>query len=798
MKTIDVFCVLLCLLSGGVRAEVSMPHEADYSSMWWAEGFPSVVSGAAWHRCIQTGYFAMMQDTESLDIRHLGPLSTGKSYLQSVSSGGPDWTGIPSAKLDLEVTVEGTVYRAVAGGAHSRFKGPRLIAAGRYVQRADVTDVVFESASGQRLDAEGRFETVAWPDRLSLILAVRPGRDASSGKSRAAWTSGSMRIGLNSALGQLERQQDIVPGQADWSEVALCMNPVNFIPAAADRTLEITAAEVRTGRPRSVAYEPGFGWHRVDLNGIDPIVPHRDSNDAMERVKLVLKNSGDTESVARLLFEKSGHGFRHRTGSSITGVSTVLRDADGNPTGRPVQLSKNWHRHDEGGVYSGTWFHGFSMVRVPPGETLELELSLVYGHWGGVAAASHAQLSLIGWGSNQRWDESALGAWGESICYEPEQVQRRNSIMDVRPLMVDGMKSGRPWTWTTNVGGGDYFRLYDAAGNQVIHSAMQAAYSRYGPCLTEVTYAGKVGAGITHSATVSLARTDDVVRGTYRLRLDVSAPTEFSRLALFQVGSDTYNSTAEKKLAWGNEHGVAKEWDATWSGDTYRTQPIECTGEMPWVSLHDAVSSEGDATANRGFMIRAWSARLGGKEAMPWIAERGLKSTSSIIDVVPPPGTRQLEPGDFVEATIEHVVVPQFARHYYGPNEALRLALTKSENTSAMIQREARGNHRRIEKGSSGAVTRLYPDVCVRVEDDVAEYTLHGGLGYIPLTFDNLSRAHGYVLTVNDMPIDQSVHGNDFWQCDYDAAIRRWSQTYNIPASGDGASPLKIRFAPAR
>ncbi len=139
----------------------------------------------------------------------------------------------------------------------------------------------------------------------------------------------------------------------------------------------------------------------------------------------------------------------------------MLRDADGNPTGIPVQLSKNWHTKPEGGVYSGTWFHGFSQVRLPAGATVELELTLSYGHWGGVPAASHAQLSLIGWGSNQHWSQSAIGAWGESICYEPEQQQANCTITDVRPVMVTVGKDGPQWRWTGNVGGGDFFRCFD-------------------------------------------------------------------------------------------------------------------------------------------------------------------------------------------------------------------------------------------------------------------------------------------------------------------------------------------------
>ena len=49
-------------------------------------------------------------------------------------------------------------------------------------------------------------------------------------------------------------------------------------------------------------------------------------------------------------------------------------------------------------------------------------------------------------------------------------------------------------------------------------------------------------------------------------------------------------------------------------------------------------------------------------------------------------------PGDYVDAVIEHVIVPQHAADYYGPNRALRTALEKDQDTWRMIHREAVGN----------------------------------------------------------------------------------------------------------
>ena len=165
---------------------------------------------------------------------------------------------------------------------------------------------------------------------------------------------------------------------------------------------------------------------------------------------------------------------------------------------------------------------------------------------------------------------------------------------------------------------------------------MKAPNLRPGPCLTEVEYAGRLGDGITHSSTVSLARTDDIVRGIYRLRLDVQKPIDFSRFVVFQVGADTYNFTRELKMALGDESGILKEWKTQWGGNQYRTEPIALTGSTPWISLHERVAEESEklsSGANRGIVIRSWKARLGGEDAQPWVAERGLTTEDLVMEV---------------------------------------------------------------------------------------------------------------------------------------------------------------------
>ena len=986
-----------------------MPRVEDYTHMWWAEGFPAHSSAAPWRRVIQTGRYAIALDTDTLRIPHFGAVPRGVSYAEAARADNRAWQRLPPAELGLSITTDSKTYRCTAGGKWTDFTGPRLVESGRVLQRADVTDLVFTADDGARLNVEARFETVAWPDRLALILAARPGllsipageacfglvgggfgldgtnhleiphspeldpeqftlefwafvpvdcqvsrrthpwlvcknrneqaegnygivildgrpqarlnigggregmfaadgrarlqieqwshlamsydgeslrlyvngelsgerktghrrvpgRDglafgrrqdncgdgyhfrgvvdeirfydraltpaevrgrfqkpeaglkpvrewsfrangtASATRPGEQWQDTTMELSLTTRKGAL-RQRGEAPQRGtwsapDWREVALALDPVAFEAYDAASPVSVRAAELPAGKALLADHDAARGWHRVDLDGIEPIVPsggHEKHNDALERVKLVLSNPTDREQTARLLFEKTASGFRQRVGSAITGMSAVLRDAEGHPTGIPVQLSKNWHGRPEGGVYAGQWFHGFSQVHLAPKTAAELELTVAYGHWGGVAAASHAQLCLIGWGSNQLWDESALGSWGETICYEPDQAQGRCSILDVRPVMVRSMNRDVPWSWTHNVGGGDLFRLFGAAGKHVPPARMRTAYERYGPCVTEVIYAGRLGEGIEHAATVTLARTDDLVRGVYRLRLDVSKPVEFSRFVIFQIGADTYSYTRERKMALGNETGLLKEWATQWGGDTYRTEPAECTGRVPWVSLHEAEARRGPgqqgAWANRGIVIRSWKARLGGRPAAPWMAEHGVKACgadTSTLDLVPPPGVTRLRRGDFVEATIEHITVPQFAADYYGPNEGLRAALREWQNSWRMIHREAVGNDRRVEV-KTGRLEGLHPAVCVRTSRDEAELTLTGGLGYVPVTFSGLASPRGQALWLDGQPVNQSVHGNDYWQTDFDPTTRRWSRTWNVPIAD--CNPHTIRLS---
>lgn len=1016
-----------CAADHGLLPPQAWPTIGDYTTVSWLDGFPGRATGAPWQRCIRTGRYAFVLDTEMMTVPHLGSVEA-VPYSVAVRSNASAIAGLPTAELGLFVQTDGTTYRCVGSHAWDGLAGPRLIESGRWLQRNDVDGLRFQSNDGAFLNVNARFEVVAWPDRLALILAVQPGfeaivpgracfgrvgggfgldganefvvpevaavdparftfecwvyappdfdaatkalpwlvcngpheeadgiygitlrggvpharliigggrdnsflvsaggrltleawnhvaltydgatlkiflngrlggekrveRDRMAGAARrlvfgrrgdnsgdgyhfkgaidevaiydrplsaeeirsrfrepekplqsgaaaftesfdpqvkalptrpqAQWHAGTMAIRLKAGEQEIQQKIDLPEGAAaaDWHEAAVVFDPANLSAVTAtalpEPAVTVTVVGITTDPQESapalpVTYDQVRGWHRIDLNGVEPMLPPegkrgptvaagegevlRDPrNDVLDRARLVLSNRTDQTETVRLCFEKTTFAGA-RVGSAITGLSAILRDTAGQPNGIPVQLSKNWHYGRGGSPYDGQWFHGFTQLRLPAKSTIHLELVMAYGHWGGVPAASHAQLSLLGWGQNQLWEESAMGSWGESICYEPDQVHVGASILDVRPLLVRSLPDGKPWRWTGNVGGGDFFRIETVDGSRLWRRNMKADYVRPGPCLTEVTYAGQLGSGIDHAETVSLGRTDDIVRGTYRIRMDVREPVDFSRCVIFQIGADAYSYSKAKQIAVGNAAGLGREWEAQWGGDAYKAAPTECIGAIPWVSLHGVDSNDDEMPIGpRGLVIREWRAVLGGSDARPWIAEHG---TSSTIDIVPPPGVTRLEPGDFVEATIEMLVLPRSAEEYYGPNAALREAVRGMANSWQMVHREAVGNDRRLDV-TRGVLERSWPDVRIRVDDGVAKFTLHGGMGYVPLTFIGLASHRAGELQIDGKVVDQSVHGGDFWQTDYDPATQRWSQTFTVvagAASPADRGPMKVFF----
>jgi hypothetical protein len=618
----------------------------------------------------------------------------------------------------------------------------RFVESGRFFQRVVIEGLTFADAEGNPFKGAARLEISTWPDRLAFRL--ESDSDATL----------ELRHGEKKVSGSRSVLLEVIAGDSK---------------AVVESELAVTRDEALGCHRLALPEKP---WSNASGTGYP--VEHLDR---IDRWRVTLRNDNDKPTIARLMFTQQEH-------LPITGFTPMLCEPDGTPTGLPVQISKNWHTLAGKGrlPHDGKWFHGFAYVHVPAKSRRELVFQMVYARYGGVCAASHAQLCLIGWGHNQFWDEVAVGSFGENICFEPGRVQRRCFITDVRPLMTLPAEPGaKKWGWAMNGGGGDFLLWMDPKGQYQKMIGTRTDYRAYGPCLTDVSYSEESSGGeIAARMDVSVPATNDHLRTFLRLRYDVKKPVRWQRLAFFQLGADFYNEVPARRVAIGDVTGLREEWEPPRAKDKFDRVAMPLAGEGAWVSVHGVelkALKKGQAHASRGFIVRSWRAVLGGKPAAPHVStfctewSKGNHKTS--VELAPPPGISELLPGDFVEAELELVIFPADAAAYYGPDKQLGEFLTREADTWRPVHREAKGNTLQ-PVSKHGVITKNYPLIIAVDDQQRAMVAVQGGLGHLPVVFTGLKASNGYRMLVNGKPVRH-------WQTDYDAESKTWRRTCNVP-----------------
>jgi hypothetical protein len=512
-----------------------------------------------------------------------------------------------------------------------------------------------------------------------------------------------------------------------------------------------------------------------------------DEHNWYNRHRLVINNENTTAVSIPIAYDGSGNAAFY-----ITGGSPMLRDEDGEPTGAPIQISKNWHE-------TPYWYHLYSALELEPGSHA-FEHTFAHSKWGEAYAVAHAQLALIGWGYNQQWDESSIGAFGESITYDPDITLARSQVDDVRPFLVD---SAGEWTWTGNVGGASFLVYEPAEGYSSFAShqlgRMRTHYEYTGPNLTNVVYAGVSRDGkIEATISTQLGRTDDMVRAYYHLEYTFLEDVTYDRLALFQVAADRYGDNGFTRFAYGDETGVTYDEEISdhettgYASDSDRG--IELTGDAPWVMLYASDLDSGtlpENGANIGYIVRSYEANIGGVETTtPHINITQTYNTYSQMAFelgVPYDASDPVIPeGSTVSATVEYLVPPAEKDVYYGESDYLTDLDDECFENTDMFMLLADENQLEVT-ATVGELARTYPvELDASAGETAVQFTLTGGLGYVPITIHGLARPDGWVFEQEQSDgsweeIDQEVEGNDYWQAYYDAASDGYDLIFNLP-----------------
>ncbi|MDR1094685.1 MAG: hypothetical protein LBL66_11120 [Clostridiales bacterium] len=819
---------------GGERPKEEIPVSAgelerDYAYMWHKDGLNA--GGEQTRIALQTERYALFVDYRTGKLVKAGLYDSSERYDEA------DESSLDSVDMDFKLRTDDSWLTAAAFPWHAR-----MIHSGRNVNTLDYVEIRYPGQGDNRIgrveytslkmhfaisyELFSKVEDVA---DLAYTIAIEgySGTPVLNGRGmKYADGAGdgfvfikdandsAIEFSFDGGALTVEKSAVSMPARSHKGFAVIAVPIKGGSMSGVDEYLATETLQMTAGIVGGAGLTPRFnsktGVWEINVNNVS-VGDQKTENGrkGMERVLFSILGGTDTRVV--IGFMKDTSAF------SVTGFSPMLRDADTlEPTGEQVQISKNWHSHSNNPSdfnyapndsprrkCEGVWYHGFAAIEVSAGDVAEREYTCVYGNWGETYAASHAQLCLIGWGGDQLWDESALGSWGESVTYDPDIGQNRSMIDDVRPFLVS---MSEQYGWSGNVGGADFLNYIDAetGENKIINQ--KVTYRTQAPNVTNVNYSGvtadkKISAGIT----INMGRTNDVVRTYYTLKYTFNDDVRLGKLSLFKLAADGYADNGYTKYAYGDADGILERDKAAAVDIGYPagSSVQDARAEQFWFGLYN--STVGEEGGDVMFTVRKFNASIGGQTyGKPGYRFAGTNNNGyrqqSCELTVPSAAGGVVPKGSTVEMTVEYAIVPGVADKYYGKADYL-LDLKNSGDmgtADALFQQAAKGKI--TVAASKGTVKNGVGPVIVSADGasgSVAEFTVTGGLGYVPVLIDGLASYKNWQLQVRDgdewADVNQSLSGvgTDYYQAYRDAGSGKYQLGFNVPncaASSLGSS----------
>jgi hypothetical protein len=759
------------LLLVGICAVELCASGSAYTFSCWQNGWRKNVNDhSADIFGIETSRYGFTLDLADFSKVRFGMLANPVSYEQALAHKAEKLKELPLAQLLIELDVDGISYRAQTCKAGKEkgvkhLQDVRMWESGRYVQHYDFLELDIRDATGEQLGCDADLDVVAWPASLTFNLNISPVHP---------FKHAILRLGLKSEAGTWSREEKV---EGLWQQdVTKSISMTCRVPATSPVPSANISVTSENGQRFPVHFDRTKHCYVASVNRLKRNWPtgYTDIRH-YDEFKITIDSSNTNDPVPFLL--------DMRPPANVTGLCPILCHEDGRPTGIPMQLSKNWHYKP-----MGSYLMAYAMLPVKAPATYLLRV--VYGFYGTLPSASHAQLSLIGYGGHGRWDQLAIGCWGETICFDMDMSLVDVAITDIRMLMTRNGVDGKKWSWTDAGWGGDWLNIRDGSQKKYFLNSLKTAYLSQGPCLTDVKYEGYYGKNheVDFKARIQTLRTDDYSRTFQSLRYQFTRDVSAQRIWLFKLGRTSHYTTPQ--IAYGNSDGCIENLDVpeTLKKKQLFLDKVKLTGSAPWwVALPGAVqtSDRNWGTGYRALIIRDFQAHISGKTfTHPPISAPVFSSGPSNLDIelLPPAGITDFSRGDRIALDLELITLPRVADDYYGLDQAFRTHLTENPTSWKTTYREAIGNDLEV-KVTGGRTVQNYPLV-IQVEKPEVTVSIKGGIGAIPMRFEELKSCVGLrlyqIVNGEPIPFDQTVHGNDFWQTDYNPAQDTWSITYNI------------------
>ncbi len=596
-------------------------------------------------------------------------------------------------------------------------------------------------------------------------------------------------------------------------------------------SLEITATQTSPGnRTQEVTYDATRGMYSIDVNNAFSVDEGKftdTSIDIYEKVRFTLKNPTDTPVRIPVQFVKDQP-------LAVTGPSPMLLDATtGEPSGIHIQITRNWHAYDGNTpsnsprrYWEGKWYHCYTVIEVPANSSVTYDYCVSYARWGGIESVVHSQLCLAGWGGQKIWESCSLGSYGESFCYDVGLGYTWCTMGDICAFGLYSRVDGGKYNWTTNTGGADFIGIHDASNAKLKINNLRIDYRKHGPNLSEVIYTGRVGNKVDFKVTASTPRTNDISMAYQTISYTFLEDTTFNRMWFYQFGADSYNYDYWDRMAVGNNSGVI---DFTYNGQSFNGEfaipavdsyadyighkgcnPIQMPGEGAWFAFLGA--DAGQSKGNKAISIKEYSATINGKKyTQPSFsirtthvqvsATQGWKSAGYELNP-PAEAGNVIKAGSTVTFTVHYYNLPAHKSDYYGKGEYLNSLKASKFDTWELAYEYAIRNNISLT-AQTGTVERINtPLIRSTGKNDgtIAQFTLTGGIGYVPITISNVQGYSGWRLEQKNgsswKVLAQGVHGNDYWQA-FRCEDGTYELTFNVPASSKRNGTAEFRLVKA-
>jgi hypothetical protein len=383
------------------------------------------------------------------------------------------------------------------------------------------------------------------------------------------------------------------------------------------------------------------------------------------------------------------------------------------------------------------------MVTIAANSTKTLRLRVIYGYWDQVGTASHAQLSLIGYNSiNWQWDESALGAWGESMTFDPYQAIAGSFAADIRPTWTTPMKAtSSDHAWTANYGASNFLVYYDQNGDHRWPKKLKTAYRWTGPNITEVIYSGVTDDdAIRFKYTTQLVRSNDYHRRFQHYEYEILKNITPSRLSYYQMAAEYYFTSFFDKYYLGNTTTMTQEVTAINGSNVYG---LSYLFNNLWVSPDDNTANSGSTTAaaRRGLLWKSSTVNDVESDVYLHAYGRTWGNATTLFEISGSSTNQSYTAGTVIKGELEFIMPAKTSSQYWGYDNdfADRLAaISTSEPWQSVFQEHSYNTYNL--NVSKGTLVKSYPVTIEAAQSRVlAQFTIpaNKGIGHIPVMIQN-------------------------------------------------------------